>query len=211
MKQKIFNYKVEPKYNIENFFVSTSNKQAFEYITNKENILKNSIIKGPKKSGKTHLGLIWKNINNAIIYDQNNYKEVLVNKYNILIDDFLTNLNEESLFHIINHCINYKKNILLLTDKSLNDYNFKLIDLLSRLKSFNYIEINNPDDDLLINLFMKLLSDKQIIINNNEIFSYILKRIRRTYLDIYLLVEKIDKFSLEKKRELTIPLIKELL
>ena len=36
-------------------------------------------------------------------------------------------------------------------------------------------------------------------------------RANRTYYDIYLLVEKIDKLSLEKKRELTIPLIKEIL
>ena len=44
-----------------------------------------------------------------------------------------------------------------------------------------------------------------------SIFSYILKRINRTYEDIYLLVEDIDKLSLEEKRELTIPLIKELI
>ena len=50
-----------------------------------------------------------------------------------------------------------------------------------------------------------------LIINNSEIFSYVLKRINRTYKDIYLLVDKIDKLSLEKKRELTIPLIKELI
>ena len=60
-------------------------------------------------------------------------------------------------------------------------------------------------------LLIKLLYDKQIIINNSEIFLYILKRINRTYKSIYLLVEKINKLSLEKKRELTIPLIKELL
>ena len=68
-----------------------------------------------------------------------------------------------------------------------------------------------PDDELIVNLLIKLLSDKQIIIHNSEIFSFILKRINRTYENIYWLVEKIDKLSLEKKRELTIPLIKELL
>ena len=68
-----------------------------------------------------------------------------------------------------------------------------------------------PDDELIVNLINKLLYDKQIIINNSEIFSYVLKRINRTYKDIYLLVDKIDKLSLEKRRELTIPLIKELI
>ena len=49
------------------------------------------------------------------------------------------------------------------------------------------------------------------IFDQIEIFSYVLKRINRTYKDVYLLVDKIDKLSLEKKRELTVPLIKELI
>ena len=75
----------------------------------------------------------------------------------------------------------------------------------------NFIEIKEPDDELLNHLLMKLFLDKQIIIKSDEIISYITKRINRTYLDIYKFVEKVDKFSLEKKRQLTIPLIKELL
>ena len=58
---------------------------------------------------------------------------------------------------------------------------------------------------------MKLLYDKQIIIKNSEIFFYITKRINRTYVDLYNFVEKIDKLSLSKKKQLSIPLIKELL
>ena len=46
---------------------------------------------------------------------------------------------------------------------------------------------------------------------NSNIIEYILKRIDRTYESINNFVENVDKLSLEKKRELTIPLIKELL
>jgi len=91
------------------------------------------------------------------------------------------------------------------------EHNFLLKDLVSRLKTFNLLRINLPDDDLIINLIIKLLHDKQIIIKNKEIFHYILKRIERSYEEIFLLIENIDKLSLEKKRELTIPLIKKLL
>ena len=49
------------------------------------------------------------------------------------------------------------------------------------------------------------------MINNDEIFSFITKRINRTYLDIYNFVDRIDKLSLSKKRQITIPLIKELM
>jgi len=91
------------------------------------------------------------------------------------------------------------------------EHNFLLKDLVSRLKTFNLLRIDLPDDDLIINLMIKLLHDKQIIIKNEEIFHYILKRIERSYEEIFLLIENIDKLSLEKKRELTIPLIKKLL
>ena len=60
-------------------------------------------------------------------------------------------------------------------------------------------------------LMVKLFSDKQIIIKNREIFDFIFKRVSRTYIDIYIFVEKLDRLSLEKKRQLTIPLIKEIL
>ena len=53
--------------------------------------------------------------------------------------------------------------------------------------------------------------EKQFIIKNKDIFEFLLKRVNRTYEDIYNLVKKMDKLSLEKKRQLTIPLIRELI
>ena len=156
-------------------------------------LVKYSIIHGPVKSGKTHLGLIWQKKNNAIIYSENNFQKVIKDKKNVFIDNFFEKINEEYLFYIINHCYNNNLKILLCTDKFLSNYKFKLNDLSSRLKSFNFIEIKQPDDELIVNLFIKLLFDKHIIFQNSEIFSYILKRINRTYQDIYLLVENIDK------------------
>jgi len=211
MRQKSFEYDFSLNFNQENYYVSDSNKEAYDYVINENELVKYSIIHGPVKSGKTHLGLIWQKKNNAIIYSENNFQKVIKNKKNVFIDNFFEKINEEYLFYIINHCYNNNLKILLCTDKFISDYKFQLKDLSSRLKSFNFIEIKQPDDELIVNLIIKLLFDKQIIIQNSEIFSYILKRINRTYQDIYLFVENIDKLSLEKKRELTIPLIKELL
>ena len=211
MRQKFFEYDFSPNFNQENYYVSDSNREAYDYVINENEFVKYSIIHGPVKSGKTHLGLIWQNKNNAIIYSDSNFQKVIKDKKNVFIDNFFEKINEEYLFYIINHCYNNNLKILLCTDKFISNYKFQLKDLSSRLKSFNFIEIKQPDDELIVNLIIKLLFDKQIIIQNSEIFSYILKRINRTYQDIYLFVENIDKLSLEKKRELTIPLIKELL
>jgi len=211
IQQKIFNFDFEADYSTENFFVSRSNINAYKQILNNENSLNNILLKGPSKSGKTHLGLLWKKNNNGITYSNDDFRNILNQKRNIFYDDLFSNLNEEHLFHLINHCFNNNLKIIICTTKSLSEYDFKIKDLSSRLKSFHFVEIKDPDDQLLNNLLMKLLYDKQIIINNSEVFSFITKRIHRTYLEVYRFVEKIDKLSLEKKRELTIPLIKELL
>lgn len=210
MEQSYFNYNLKPGLAIDDFFVSTSNKKAYSFILNKKIDNKKILLIGPNKSGKTHLGKIWQKNNNAVSYE-NNFEIILNYKKNIFIDDFLKNINEEQIFHLINHCSINKLTILLTSNKEVFEHNFLLKDLVSRLKTFNLLRINLPDDDLIINLIIKLLHDKQIIIKNEEIFHYILKRIERSYEEIFLLIENIDKLSLEKKRELTIPLIKKLL
>tara|TARA_Y100000780_G_scaffold79378_1_gene71897 strand:- start:275 stop:907 length:633 start_codon:yes stop_codon:yes gene_type:complete len=210
MEQSYFNYNLKPGLAIDDFFVSTSNKKAYNFILNKKIDNQKILLIGPNKSGKTHLGKIWQKNNNAVSYE-NNFEIILNYKKNIFIDDFLKNINEEKIFHLINHCSINKLTILLTSKKEVFEHNFLLKDLVSRLKTFNLLRIDLPDDDLIINLIIKLLHDKQIIIKNEEIFHYILKRIERSYEEIFLLIEKIDKLSLEKKRELTIPLIKKLL
>ena len=210
MEQSFFNYDLKPKLTINDFYVSHVNKEAYQIITKDKIYNQKLLLIGPNKSGKTHLGNIWQKVNKALIYN-NNLEEVLNCKRNIFIDNLFINMNEEYIFHIINHCSLNNLNLLFTSNSELFDYNFKLQDLSSRLKTFNILRIYFPDDKLIINLMIKLLYDKQIIINNPEIFQYILKRIPRTYDHIFLLVESIDKLSLEKKRELTIPLIKELI
>jgi len=83
--------------------------------------------------------------------------------------------------------------------------------LISRLKTFSYLRINQPDDDMLINVLTKLFVDKQFIINSKDIFQFIIKKTNRSYDNMIEIVKKLDTLSLEKKRQLTIPLIKEIL
>ena len=49
------------------------------------------------------------------------------------------------------------------------------------------------------------------IINSNDVFEFILRRVERSYKAIYDIVNKLDVLSLEQKRQLTIPLVKEIL
>ena len=160
-----------------------------------------------KKSGKSHLLNIWKDNNNALVFN-NNFTEIINSFKNVAIDNILKDKSEEEIFHIINHCKTHNLKILATSSIELNNFNYILLDLFSRLRSFYHIQINKPDDEMCKILMTKYFYEKQIIIKNNDIFDFILNRVSRTYNDVYSIVKKIDKLSLEKKRQLTIPLIK---
>ena len=95
MRQKFFEYDFSPKFNQENYYVSDSNREAYDYVVNESEFVKHSIIHGPVKSGKTHLGLIWQKKNNAIIYSENNFQKVIKDKKNVFIDNFFEYKSEE--------------------------------------------------------------------------------------------------------------------
>ena len=208
-KQNFFNYHLKEIKDSSNFFVNKTNQETHNIIEKKISV-KNIFLNAPNKSGKSHLVNIWKKNNNAILYCHN-LREIIDAKQNVAIDDLFKNIIEEDIFHIINHCKQENLKILITSNSSLNDYSFKLKDLKSRLKTFYHVSISNPDDEMIKIILTKLLLEKQFIIKNPEIFEFLVKRVERSYQSIYNLVDKLDKLSLEKKRQLTIPLIKEIL
>ena len=207
--QKFFNFQFTPKKDTQNYFVNQTNQKAYD-LTILHEFNQNIMLFGPKKSGKSHLASLWGKKNNAIIYN-NNFSRIIDAKRNVVVDDFLGISSEENLFHLINHCKLNNLKIYFTSSININTYNFKFKDLYSRLREFLYLEIKSPDDEMCKMLMIKLFSDKQIIIKNKEIFDFIFKRLSRTYFDIYIFIEKLDRLSLEKKRQLTIPLIKEII
>jgi len=208
IKQKSFNYKFNDNIDNElNFFVNNTNFYAFNALINSDT--KFSFLYGPEKSGKSYLSKIWLKKNNAIEYKNNN-EELLNLDKNILIDNLIF-YDQEKIFHIVNNCILNNSKILITSDIKINSIDFKFNDLSSRLKTFSNLEIHQPNDEMLLAILTKLLVEKQFIIKSNEIFEYILRRVDRSYQGINEIVNKLDILSQEKKRQLTIPLIKEIM
>ena len=205
--QKSFIYKFNNEINELNFFVNETNFYAFNTLINNNSLF--SFLYGPKKSGKSYLSQIWLKKNKALQLNDN-YEYLLDNLNNILIDDLNVH-DEEKVFHVVNNCILNNLKVLITSNYKINEINFKFNDLSSRLKTFSNLEIYQPNDEMLLTILTKLLIDRQFIINSNEIFEYILRRVNRSYQGIYDIVNKLDILSLEKKRQLTIPLIKEIL
>ena len=206
-EQNSFNYHFKSDLSELNFYVNETNYYSFAGLI--KNNFKKNYLYGPKKSGKTFLGKIWQKKNNAIELNQN-FEQIINDRQNILIDN-LTSFEHENVFHIINNCILNNNKIFIISNKKINEINFIYDDLSSRLKTFNNFEINQPNDEMLLAILTKLLTEKQFIIKTKDIFEYIMRRIDRSYYGVHEIVNKLDILSLEKKRQLTIPLIKEIL
>ena len=207
-KQKIFNFKFAKNDTNLNFYINNTNNLAYEGVLKKNHNF--VFLIGPKKSGKSFLAKIWMKENNSILLN-NNFEFIINNRFNVLIDNFQYINKEENIFHILNHCKLYNLKVLIVSNYKIDDIKFKLEDLVSRLKEFYIFQINKPDDDMLLNILTKLFVDKQFVVNSHDIFEFILKRCNRSYESMFKIVNKLDKLSLEKKRQLTIPLIKEIL
>ena len=105
VQQKIFNFNFSENYSFEYFFVSDSNIDAYNLVLSISNSLNSIILKGPAKSGKTHLGSVWQKKNNALKYCNNHFKDII-------------NQNKKGLY-----LIPYFNNTVLLSNNLMNLYN----------------------------------------------------------------------------------------
>ena len=92
----------------------------------------------------------------------------------------------------------------------LNQNNFELLDLKSRINSFVHIGIDLPTDDLLKVIISKSFSEKQVNISP-KIIEYIIKNVERSYEKIFKFLKEIDDLSLSSGKSININLIKKVL
>ena len=212
--QQILPLQLREAKNREDFVVGESNKNAVSWIDkypkwNNDGL----IIVGPKSSGKSHLVSVWQEKSNCDIFECSDLDEEnknLLYANNIVIENIDRVKNHKYLLHVFN--LKKEKKFKMLFTSSLNpgDMKINLQDIKSRLISLPQAYILLPSDDVLKGLLYKLFKDKGILLNSN-IINYIYVRIERTYLSVNDLVGDVDRFSLLKKKKITIPLIKEIL
>ena len=213
--QLYFKFPSNKIYLKEDFYVSPSNQEAYDFINKWPKWLKRIVnIFGPAGSGKTHLVSIFKEKTSTLIVNPNELNDEVFTKFKIKEALVVENLNEKIpeniLFSICNAALQDNKYILITSIKPLNSYKFKLPDLKSRIDSGAFIGINLPSDDLISVIIAKSFSDKQIRIEKKHI-DYIVKRIDRSYEKIAQFILTLDKYSLKKGSPFGLKLIKEVL
>ena len=215
LNQLLLNFNHKQNFNYNDFYVSSSNYYPFKLIETWPNWEKNIVnIYGEKNSGKSHLIGIFKQKNNAKIindnYFVNNDIKTLKAYENIILDNFQNQIDEKTLYSLINLVDQDNKYLIITSRKPIISFNFELNDLISRINNLLLAEIKNPDDDLIFALIVKNFSDKQIKIEK-KLIEFIVKRIDRSYRKISEFIYKIDEISLKRKKPIDLKTIKELI
>ena len=182
--------------------------EIFKYVKNVEIILvddnsPDGTFEKVNKINNPNLKVFSKKFSNETIQ---NFKS----KQALIIEDLDENFSENLLYTVLNIIEQENKYLLITSLEPLNKFNFKLPDLISRIRNCLIIGIKNPDDNLIFALLIKYLSDRQINIDK-KLIEYIIKRIDRSYEKIFLFIHKIDKLSLKKGKPINLATIKEAL
>jgi len=213
--QLILKFPEHRAYKKEDFYVSPSNQEAYDFINSWPKWIKRIVnICGPAGSGKSHLASILKTKTKCLEVFPNELNENIFSEFKtkeaLIIENFDDKISEELLFSIWNVVLQDNKYFLINSTKPISSYKFKIPDLISRIRSSLIIGIKLPSDDLISAIIAKNFSDKQIMVEEKHI-DYIIKRIDRSYEKISQFILTLDKYSLKKGSPFGLKLIKEVL
>ncbi len=151
-----------------------------------------AVLAGPPRSGKSLL---------ARWFAESRAGEVI---------DGADSLPEDEVFHRWNRAQADGRPLLLVVNRAPGAWHITLPDLASRLGSALLIEIAPPDDELMAGLVTELSLRRGLVLGD-QVLAYLMPRVERSHAEIELLIETIDRLSLERKAPITISLARDAL
>ena len=216
MSQLVFNFPFKTKYYEQDFYVSSNNFSAYKLIESWPKWPGKWLnVFGSKGSGKTHLSkILEKKIDRVKILNENQVSNNILDELNkiecLIIENYTNKIDEKLFYTILNEVKQLDNYVVVNSIKPLQENDFKLQDLQSRINSFVFIGIDLPTDDLLKVIISKSFSEKQIKLDP-KITEYIIKNVDRSYEKMIKFVRDIDELSLSSGKSININLIKKLL
>jgi len=117
---------------------------------------------------------------------------------------------EEAVFHAFNQLKQKSSTLIMSTNQPPAAFTIQMPDLVSRLKSAEIYQIHELPDDEKIQALIHRAAIRGIMISP-EVGQYCLSRVGRDWLTLITLLNAIDQFSINQKRRVTVPFVKNML
>ena len=224
-KQLTFPWNKDNKSSFDSFYASKLNKHLLSLLQN--NTFKDDLlIFGTKDSGKTYLlQALCNHFSNqgksSFYLPMKQAKELSVDILESLESMELVCIDgiesiagnkvwEIGLFNLINRSLNSENRLIFTSSKNIDVMNFELTDLDSRLRKIQSHELYALADDEILSALKHIANLRSIELGSKEA-QYLLTYANRNISDLVQILESLDQLSMEMKRKITIPLIKEVI
>jgi DnaA family protein len=181
----------------------------------------NIFVYGDKGFGKSHLlqGVIIEGLKldqKSVYIDLNDDVSPdifeLISDFQIIALDNIDQCNQDNekyIFDLINKLHSTNQMIVFssrVKPEGLSVFN----DLKTRLSLANTYSLNRLDDDEIQHVIKRKLNNKSLKVDQ-RVIDYLIKNQTRDLKKIVEIIDKLDTFSLEKKRGITVPLVRQML
>jgi chromosomal replication initiation ATPase DnaA len=212
MAQMTFQFDPTPNYSGANFIVADSNRAPFDAVHSWPNWPAPAVILvGPKGVGKTHLLELWSlHAASAQCRVSDLREDFNPTRYAlrpVALDDAdqVTGQigRERALLHLYNLAMQNKQTFLMTASSYPQQWGLLLPDLASRLRAAVVIEIAQPDEELMRQLYLKLFADRQLQVSA-PVIDWLLARMERSAVTAQQIVAAIDQTALQLQKPITV-------
>lgn len=212
MSQMAFHFDPAPSYEASNFVVSDNNRSAYDAIYAWPNWPAPAVVLvGPAGSGKTHLLQLWRlqslGMQCSIHELRSDFNPTRYAQRPVAVDEvdrIAGNIDaERAMFHLYNLSLQNKQTLLLTAESHPQQWGLLLPDLASRIRAAIVVEISQPDEALIRQLYKKLFQDRQLHVQESVI-DWLLARVERSAVTANHVVAALDHAALEYKKPVTI-------
>ena len=127
------------------------------------------------------------------------------------IQEIITEIEwERAIFNLINKSLLSGSRLILTSSKDLNSFNFALPDLESRIRKIQSFELFPIKDKDIFDALIYISKLTSINLGDKEA-KYLVTYSNRNITNLVHILESLDQLSMEMKRKITIPLIKEVI
>ena len=224
-KQLTFPWNKVNKSSLEGFFTSQENSHLLSLLKDSD-FLDDLFIYGTKESGKTFLLQAMCNSYSSASKSSLYIPLKKVMNYGVEIFESLENIDlicvdgieeaiskiewEKAIFNLINKALISETRLILTSSKDLKSLNFLLPDLESRIRKIQSYELHTINDKDIFDA-LKYISKLTSINLGDKEAKYLVTYSQRNISNLVHILESLDQLSMEMKRKITIPLIKEVI